>query len=464
MPNRSAAVTPHRIAVVGAGPAGFFSVEALLKSAVPFRVTLIEQLPVPYGLVRYGVAPDHPEIKRVTRQFDGIAVRPEVDFWGGVQVGRDVSVAELRQAFDAVILACGTPDSQSLAIPGEDLPGSLGADAFVGWYNGFPDLGEIVQTLETDSAVVIGNGNVAMDVARILAKTEAELRETDITAAALSTLAANPLRTIHVVGRRGPAQAAWTPAELKEFGDLTTCSPYVVPSELELDPISEQELLQPGAAPRRKAFEILQRYADRPARYRRVEFRFLRSPSRLLGTDRVEGVQFVRNRLCGEPGFLRPEATGEMEEVGCGLVIRCIGYRGRPLPGVPFDDRTGLVVSREGRIDPGLYAAGWIRHGPRGLIGNSKKESAGTVASLLADLPHRPPAPGDPARLRARLEARGVCITAFTDWQRMDAAEVERGRRAGKPREKFTTTAGFRACLQPDLGLTECIQEPDAPK
>jgi ferredoxin--NADP+ reductase len=440
---------PLKVAIVGAGPSGFYAAEALLKSDRQVRIDMIERLPAPYGLVRHGVAPDHPKLKEAIAVYDRIARSPEFRFFGNVTVGRDVSVEALRAAYHVVIFASGAESDRRLGVPGEDLAGSYTATEFVGWYNGHPDFRDRVFDLTQEVAVIVGQGNVAADVGRILAKTVDELRHTDIAEHALEALAASRVREIHVVGRRGPAQAKFTAKELRELGELDAADVVVDPADLELNPESLAEFEDRKGAAAKKNFEILREFAARPrtARHRQIYFRFLLSPVEILGREHVEGVVLERNRLSGGPNQQSARGTGERLEMAAGLIFRSIGYKGTAIAGVPFDARQGVFPSQEGRIVepggaamPGLYACGWIKRGPTGIIGTNKPCSVATVASLLADLASldQGPKPGAEG-LPALLGADGRRVVSYDDWLAIDQAEVSRGAPKGKPREKFTS-------------------------
>lgn len=441
---------PLRVAIVGAGPSGFYAAEALLKSGQRVLIDMIERLPAPFGLVRHGVAPDHPKLKEAIAVYDRIARSPEFRFFGNVTVGRDVSVDTLRAAYHAVIFSCGAESDRRLGVPGEDLAGSYTATEFVGWYNGHPDFRDRVFDLSQEVAVIIGQGNVAADVCRILAKTVDELKHTDIAEHALEALAGSRVREIHVVGRRGPAQAKFTAKELRELGELEDADVVLDPAELELNPESLAEFEDRKGAAAKKNVEILREFAARPrtARGRRVHFRFLLSPVEILGREHVEGVVFERNRLSGGPFEQSARGTGERVEMAAGLVFRSIGYKGTAIEGVPFDARQGVFPSKDGRVVgpdgaaiPGVYACGWIKRGPTGIIGTNKPCSVATVASLLADLAGidgpRPGADGLPALGGAD----GRRVVSYEDWLAIDQAEMDRGAPKGKPREKFTRVA-----------------------
>ncbi len=436
---------PLRVAIVGSGPSGFYAAEALQKTDLAVQIDVFDRLPTPFGLVRGGVAPDHPKIKNVTRVYEKIASRDGFGFFGNVTIGRDVPIEMLREYYDATILCYGAETDRRLGIPGEDLPGSHTATAFVGWYNGHPDYREHEFDLSAEVAAVVGQGNVAADVARILAKSVDELRATDIAAHALDALAESRVREVHVIGRRGPAQAKFTPPELREFGRLESCV-ATVEGAIELSPTSAAEV--EGSKDLQKNIATLEGYAanDAAGASREVRFRFLESPVAIEGDGRVERLVLERNRLEGDAGRQRAVPTGEHVTLDCGLVFRSIGYRGIALPGVPFDDRWGGIPNTAGRVTdgdtvvPGLYAAGWIKRGPSGVVGTNKPDAVETVRCLLEDLPTLTPcATPDSAPLARHLASRGLRVVSYDDWRRIDAAEIARGTAAGKPREKGTS-------------------------
>ncbi|MBA2383456.1 MAG: FAD-dependent oxidoreductase, partial [Actinobacteria bacterium] len=425
-----------RVAVVGSGPAGFYAAAALLASELEIQVDMIERLPTPWGLVRLGVAPDHPKIKAVSRAFEKTALAPGFRFFGNVEVGRDVLHDELARLYDAVVYSVGAQTDRRLGIPGEELSGSWAATEFVAWYNGHPDFQHLSFDLSGERAVVIGNGNVALDVARMLALTPEELAPTDTTNEAVEAINESGIREILVVGRRGPVQASWTPVEVGELGELAGADIVVDPADLELDPESEAELA--AAAPTvRRNVEHLRRYAARePAgRPRTIRLRFFSSPVAIVGDEQVEAIELVRNELVGG----RAVATEERELVSCGIVFRSVGYHGVPLRGVPFDERRGTIPNEGGRVEPGLYCAGWIKRGPSGVIGTNKKDATETVALLLEDarrglLPER----GD-GTLEELLAERGVEPVLYAGWELIDAAERAAGEPHGRPRIKLST-------------------------
>jgi ferredoxin/flavodoxin---NADP+ reductase len=436
-----------RVAVVGSGPAAFYAAGALLASGEA-EVDMIERLPTPWGLVRLGVAPDHPNIKAVSRAFEKIAMRPGFRFFGNVEVGRDVRHEELVNLYDAVVYAVGAQTDRRLGIPGEDLAGSWPATAFVAWYNGHPDFQELSFDLSHECAVVIGNGNVALDVARMLALTREELAPTDTIDAAIEAIAESGIREILVLGRRGPAQASWTTPELQELGELAGADVAVDPADLELDPASEAALAE-GSALERRNVDVLREYATRApeGKPRTIRLRFCVSPVAILGNGRVEAIEVVRNRLeVDASGRIRAVPTDEHELIPCGAVFRSVGYHGVSLPGVPFDERSGTMPNGDGRVldqhgEPlaGVYCAGWIKRGPTGVIGTNKKDATETVELLLEDArAGRLPRPADDAEpLEQLLVARGVEAVMYEGWEAIDTHERDRGTEYGRPRIKL---------------------------
>ena len=440
---------PLRVAIIGAGPAGFFAAAALLRQKhIEVRVDLFDKLPVPYGLVRYGVAPDHPEIKRVRNKYAKTAADHRVRFFGNVGFGSDITHDEIRAHYDQVCYAVGAQTARSLAIPGEQLAGSASATEFVAWYNGHPDYRDRVFDLSHDTAVVIGMGNVAMDTARVLAKSVDELSKTDIADHALAQLAESQIQNIYVLGRRGPVQAKFTTPELKEFGDLVLADPVIDSGELAIDELSAASLDADKTAQRN--MQVLEEYAGRGRsdKPRRVVFKFCVSPVEILASDeRVSGIKLVRNTLvAGESGYLNAQPTEVFESISCGLVLRSVGYKSVPLAGVPYEPRTGTIPNTGGRITDaqgnqirGEYVAGWAKRGPSGVIGTNKADAAETVQSMLADLSGLEPAPkGSNAEAIVNLlDGKQVRWLSFADWQRVDAAEQARGNAQGRPRVKY---------------------------
>ena len=441
---------PLRVAIIGAGPSGFYAAEHILKDEETHtQVDLFDRLPTPFGLVRGGVAPDHPKIKSVIRVYEKTAAREGFRFFGNVKIGHDLEIDELERLYHAVVYTVGCETDRRLGIPGEDLPGSHAATAFVGWYNAHPDYADEEFDLSGDRAVVIGNGNVAMDVARMLALTEEELRGTDTADHAIGELAKSKIQEIVVLGRRGPAQAAFTNPEIKELGEMIDADVIVDPGDVELDPAS-QEFIETADKTSRVNVEILRDFSQRaPAgKRKRIVLRFLASPVELQGDGRVEKMIIGRNQLVDHDGTLRATDTGEREEIECGLVLRSVGYTGVPIEGVPFDDRRGLILNDGGRVldshdsghKVGHYAAGWIKRGPSGVIGTNKKDALETCRHLLEDVAAGKvldPASPEPSAVEDLLAEKGVRYITFEDWQAIDEAEVGRGEPHGRPRVKF---------------------------
>jgi ferredoxin--NADP+ reductase len=442
-----------RVAIVGAGPAGAFAAAAVLRSVGDAEVDLFERLPTPWGLLRGGVAPDHQEIKRLEDSFDRQTLQRGCRFVGNVEVGLDVSHAELKRHYTAVIYATGAQTDKSLGIPGEDLPGSWAATEFVAWYNGHPDYRDRQFDLSTERAVVIGNGNVAADVTRMLTLSARDLERTDVADHALEALRASRVEEVIVLGRRGPAQAAFTSSELRELGHLDGVDIRVDPADVELDPVSEQWLADEGTFTARKNVELLREFAARRARpraRRRIELRFLRSPVQIRGDGRVEGIDVSRNRIVrGDDGSLRAQpASDGVDSIECGLVLRSVGYRAVPLPDVPFDERyyvlpneRGRVLTADGDPLPGVYAVGWIKRGPTGILGTNKRDAEETVRCLAEDLDAGalPQPQGARDRLDALLAKRKPDVVTEDGWRAIDRYELERGRGEQRPRVKLAS-------------------------
>ena len=446
---------PLRVAVVGAGPAGFYVAEHLLRRAdLVVDVDMFDRLPTPYGLVRAGVAPDHQKIKAVTVAFDKVAAHPRFRFFGGVELGKDLGVADLRAHYHQIVYTTGAQTDRRMGIPGEDLPGSHPATEFVAWYNGHPDYRDCQFDLTQERVAVVGVGNVAVDVARILCRTPEELAKTDIADYALEALRHSRVREVYLLGRRGAAQAAFTNPEIKELGELEAADIVVRPEEVELDPLSRDALDKSGDRASAKKVEILQSYARRPPadKARRLLARFLVSPVAVLdnAAGAVGGIRLVRNRLVASAiGTIQAQPTEDVEELPVGLVFRSVGYRGVPLPGVPFDDKWGVVLNEKGRVLdpdtkqplPGEYTAGWIKRGPSGVIGTNKPDAAETVAGMPEDVAAgqtiEPPEP-DPAAAERLVRQRQPSYISYADWLRLNELEVAHGRAQGRPRVKFT--------------------------
>jgi len=451
-PEAMAAPVPARVAVVGSGPSGFYAAEALLKADPELRIDMMERLPTPFGLVRGGVAPDHPKIKQVALVYDRIARNPRFRFLGNVHVGTDIGIERLRSAYHAVVFACGAERDGSLGIPGEILEGSHAAGDFVGWYNGHPDHSHRSFDLSHEVAVIIGHGNVASDICRMLATPVSVLAATDTAQYAIDALARSRIREIHIIGRRGPAQAKFTENELRELGAIPGCDAIVDPADLELNEASRQEIADARGADAARIVEIFRRFAhgsrDQP---RSCRFRFHTAPVALNGEGRVRSVVLANCRLEGAPFGQRARPTGERSELRCGIVFRCVGFRASALPGLPFDEARGIVPNLQGRIlesgapVPGLYAAGWIKRGASGVIGTNRADSGETVRTLLEDLPALRTRELSAAPVDELLACIGKRAVDYAGWLRLDALEVSRGQPRGKPREKFTDIAEMLA-------------------
>jgi ferredoxin--NADP+ reductase len=443
-----------RVAIVGAGPAGAFAASCLLRARGDAEIDLFERLPTPWGLLRGGVAPDHQEIKRLEDMFDRQTLGRGCRFLGNVEVGVDVSHTELMRHYTAVVYATGAQTDKSLGIPGEDLPGSRAATEFVAWYNGHPDYRDLEFDLSAQRAVVIGNGNVAADVTRMLTLSAGELERTDVADHALEALRGSRIEEVIVLGRRGPAQAAFTSAELRELGRLDGVDLRVDPADVELDPVSRRWLDEEGTFTARKNVELLREFAARPERAdagRRIALRFLRSPVALRGAGKVEAIDVRRNELVRTgDGALRAQAVDEdSETIECGLVLRSVGYRAVPLPDVPFDERyfvlpneRGRVLTADGERLPGVYAVGWIKRGPTGILGTNKRDAEQTVSCLAEDLGSGAlPPPPHPAReqIDALLAERKPDLVTVEGWRAIDGHERERGRDEQRPRVKLAS-------------------------
>ncbi len=420
----------RHIAIVGSGPAGYYTAEAAQKKfGDDVRVDIIDRLPVPYGLIRFGVAPDHQSIKGVYKRYETVNLSDNVRFVGNVSVGTHVSVEELMGLYDAVVLATGAPNDRPIEVPGADLPGVIGSAAFVGWYNGHPDFADLDPPLGAPGAVVVGNGNVALDVARILSKTREEFSGADIVSHALDALDQSGIKRVTLLGRRGPHQIAMTPKELGELGHLTRARPAVEPADL--PPEADDALLEPGM---RKSVTHLRAFATNGGDPKdiTIEFDFFASPIAIEGDGKVERIVVERTKLDAD---MRSIGTGETYVIPCGLVISCIGYQTPPIEGVPYEHGRGRFANSEGRILPGLYCVGWARRGPTGTIGTNRPDGYAIVDLIEADIGGGKGRQGRPG-LDALLESRGVDVVTFRDWKKIEEAEIARARE-GAPREKF---------------------------
>jgi len=436
----------RHIAIIGSGPAGYYTAEGCQKqfgtdAEGGVRVDILDRLPVPYGLIRTGVAPDHQSIKGVSRRYEATASADNVRFCGNVAVGRDVSIPELLGLYDAVVLATGAPHDRGLDIPGADLPGVVGSAAFVGWYNGHPDFAGLAPPLHGPGAVVVGAGNVALDVARILAKTGDEFTGSDIVAHALDALGPHTIDHVTILARRGPHAIAMTPKELGELGHLARAVARVDPADL--PPVADDAALDPG---QRKAVALLRGFAEpAPAKPITVDFDFFAMPVAIEGDGRVERVVVERTRIDADG---RASGTGETYVIPAAMVVSCIGYRTPPIEGVPYDAKLGRFANDDGRIAPGLYAVGWARRGPTGTIGTNRPDGFLIADHIAADTAPDSGKPGRPA-LDALLAARGVDVVTFRDWQGIDRAEIANAR-TGAPREKFTSIDAMLAARVAD--------------
>ncbi|MBV8073929.1 MAG: NADP oxidoreductase [Candidatus Eremiobacteraeota bacterium] len=429
---------PLRVAIFGAGPSGLFLAESLLKGYTePLSIDIIDRLPAPYGLVRYGVAPDHAKIKSVINTFVKTFQDKRVRFLGNVAFGVDLNLEDVRRHYDVTAYAVSAAVDRTLGIPGEELPGNLSSTEFVAWYSGHPDQNEREIALDAEAVAVIGVGNVAIDVTRILAKHVDELRKTDVPHPVLDALAASRVRDIYLIGRRGPAQAKFTTPELRELGELPNADALVDPRDLELDEASAATVAAKSALQRN--LDVLRDFASRTpeGRPRRIHLKFLASPVRIEGTDRVEALVLERNRLDEKENAV---GTGVFETIPLQMVFRAVGYRGIPLPGLPFDKRANVIANESGRIVdengeriPGQYVTGWIKRGPTGVIGTNKADSAETARAILEDIPSLPrAAQSDEAQLDALLAQRGVRVCMWDDWLEIDRHERELGAKDGR--------------------------------
>jgi len=455
---------PLRVAIIGSGPAAFYAADHFLKQAnLNVEVDMYDRLPTPFGLVRGGVAPDHQKIKSVTKIYDGVASDPRFRFFGNVELGKHLQLDDLRAYYHQILYATGAQTDRRMNIPGEDLNGSHPATEFVAWYNGHPDFAHLQFDLSAERVAVVGVGNVAIDVARILSLSHAELAATDIANYALEALTNSKVREVYLLGRRGPAQAAFTNPELKEAGELAEADALARPEETVLDALSQAELERTKDRATMKKVEMLQAYAqNKPTgKPRKLIFRFLISPTEIVGDaeGRVSKLKLVKNVLYQtEAGSLSPKATDQTEELDCGLVFRSVGYRGVPLDGVPFNDKWGVILNEKGRVlDPatkqprlGEYCTGWIKRGPSGVIGTNKPDSVETVVGMLEDLGNGStlqPAHRDRASLEALVRERQPQFFSYADWRKLNQLETERGQAQNRPRVKFTSVAEMLKAL-----------------
>ena len=454
------AARPLRAAIVGAGPSGFYAAAALLKENVAVTVDLFDRLIAPHGLVRYGVAPDHQNIKAVAKTYDRTAAEATFRYFGNVEIGKDLSHAELKQLYDVIFSTIGAQSDRRLGVPGEDLPNSLSATEFVAWYNGHPDFKDLEVDLSCEAAIVVGVGNVAMDVARILAKSVEELTDSDIADHALAALAQSNIKDVYIVARRGPAQVKFTNAEIREMGHLKVADAIVLDNELRLDRASSAAI--EGDTAMQKNLDYMRAFAEIGAtgKPRRVHFRFLLSPVEIIEENgKMVAVKMEHNELrASVSGDIKASGTGQFETIPAGMILRSVGYKGAPLEGVPFDRRNGVIPNEvgrvvdldTGRVMTGEYVAGWIKRGPTGVIGTNKPDAIESVNSMFEDLQKGKIAPApepDPAVILALLQARGVRYVTQDEWKRIDAKEVADGKARGKPRVKIVEREAMLAVL-----------------
>ena len=420
------------VVIVGSGPSGFYVAEALIKSEADVAIDIVDRLPTPYGLIRGGVAPDHQSTKRVTRAYERTATNEAVRYFGNVELGRDVSLGELREMYDAVVLTIGMPGDGKLGVPGEEKKGVIGSAAFVGWYNGHPDFRDLDPCLDTENVVVIGNGNVAIDIARVLVKTPEEMTETDLPKHVGEVIQAAPVTDVYMVGRRGPVQAKFTNVELREMGHLTNAAAIVDPADLPDEVTGDWS--DRDRRLRERNIESLRGYStdERDGKVKSVHFTFYAKPVEILGGDAVTGIRLEKTRVVDG----RAEGTGEYFEIACSLVVPAIGYVLQPPQDIPFDEETGTIRNTDGRIDEGVYVAGWAKRGPTGVIGTNKPDGQNAAALLLEDIQHGTK-PGREA-FETMLRQRDVRWVDFAAWKKIDDAEVANAPQ-GAPREKFVT-------------------------
>jgi ferredoxin--NADP+ reductase len=455
---------PLRVAIVGSGPTGFYAADHLFRQKeLVVEIDMFDRLPTPYGLVRFGVAPDHQKIKSVTKAFARTAGKPNFRFYGNVEFGSHLTVEDMRAHYHQIIYTTGAQSDRKMGIPGEDLAGSHPATEFVAWYNGHPDYRDYQFDLSQESAAVVGIGNVAMDVARILTRTPEELAKTDIADYALEALSKSKIKEVYILGRRGPGQAKFTSPEIRELGEMADADLVILPEEAELDDLSAASLEAGKNRAQMKIVDILQDLASRQPTGKscKLALRFLVSPVELFGNEagEVARMRLVKNELYAtEAGTLRPRATDQFEEIPVGLVFRSVGYRGVPLPGVPFNDSWGVILNQKGRVlngetqQPvtGEYTAGWIKRGPSGVIGTNKPDALETVNCMMEDLANGvilSPSSPEPAAVKKLVQARQPNYFTFADWLKLDELELSEGKKLGRPRLKFTCVEDMLTAL-----------------
>ncbi len=430
------------VAIIGSGPSGLYTADALLGIAEDARIDIIDKLPAPFGLIRYGVAPDHQTTKSIQRKFSKTAQHPAVRFYGNVEVGSDVTVAQLTEMYDAVVLAVGAPRDRRLGIPGDELPGVIGSAALVGWYNAHPEFRSLGPDLNTTAVAIVGNGNVAIDIARVLVKTNSEMAHSDIAEYALTAIQASPLTDVYLIGRRGPADAKFTNVELREMGNLEDCTP-VVDAALLPDSVEDSTLSDRDRRLRERNLDTLRDFAvrDTASAAKRVHFSFFLNPVEVIGNGRVEVLRLEKTEVVEG----RPRGTGEMVDLPCGLVVPAIGYKASPIPGIPFDEGAGVFVNEDGRVSDGLYVVGWAKRGPIGVIGSNKPD--GRLAAQQIQDDHGAGGKEGRQALETLLNGKGVRLVSFEEWQKVEAAEAAAAA-ASSPRRKFATVEEMLSVLE----------------
>lgn len=459
---------PLRVAVIGSGPSGFYAAEALLKqNEVPVQVDLFDRLPTPYGLVRGGVAPDHQKIKGVIAVYEKIAQLPGCRFFGNVKLGENIQIADLKTHYHTIVYAVGAESDRKMGIPGEDAEGSHSATAFVGWYNGHPDFTQEKFNLSVENVAVVGIGNVAMDVTRILAEDTSLLAKTDIAGYALEALKESRVKTIYLFGRRGPAQAAYSPTEIHELGSLSSADLVIDPQESELDDVSKADYVDPE---NKKNVDYVQAHAKLGdgTHTKKIRLRFCVSPVEVLTENgRVKAIKIEKNVLVpDEKGKAKAQGTGQFEIIPVGMIFRSVGYRGIPVPGVSFDPRAGKIPNVDGRVVSsdwksvcvGEYVVGWAKRGPSGLIGTNRADSVATVKNMIADAKAGKfgwnASHVNPESIEGFLKERKIRFIQFSDWKKIDQFEIEKGRLKGKIREKFSRVSEMLNVLDADVSAS----------
>lgn len=439
---------PRRIAVVGAGPAGLYCIDAMKKRDIPFHIDIFDRLPTPYGLLRGGVAPDHQKMKRLESFYEKLLADERVGFYGNVTIGKDVSMQTLKNYYDSIIVACGAESDKPLVIPGHELPGHYAATQLVGWYNGHPDYSELNWDFSTKSVVIVGQGNVAIDVARLLAKTREELAQSDMPEPMIDALASSSIRDIHLVGRRGPVQAAFTHMELQELGELADCQVVINPDDLKLSDACQAELASNRKA--QKNIAVLEQLVAAPVRETntRIHIHFFKNPRELVGTEAVTAFGWTQTQLVDGRAVL----TDSHGAIPCSMVFRSVGYRGVPVPQLPFDEARGVIPNTNGRVDggsiPGVYVTGWIKRGPTGVLGSNKPDSEATVATMIDDGIQEAAVIPDTQHLLSVIQAKGIQVVTESDWYTIKATEAADGQVLNKPREKKITRTALLECLE----------------